>query len=224
MKILVGCHCKEPFEDYDEYLDTTDLWSPKLNFINQTGEEINTDKIEYYFMDKREISNCPSYGQPNQYDNWDDIPNDYFDLVWLEHCPITEFTSVDGLNRIDEIIGNSIKKLKYGGILITEMMKKYQSLMNSKIPKILKNRDIHINHVEKKYMLPNELPYILTSDNPDDIQNLIDYYLTIKKKTNEEIIQEKQQRKNKRGGTYKRKKSKKSKTRKMKTKKRYTRY
>lgn len=164
MKILVACHCKESFE-YD-----MNIRSPQLDFINNLTGQVNPEETEFFYVDKDE--NCPSYGEPNQYRNWQDIPNNFFDLVWFEYCPIAEVKTAKQKTIFIQFIMAALSKLNPNGTLIT-ISPKFRIVKNVFDTNLL-TRDIKFTVVKQP-----DLPYLLAG--PYTMHHEDSFYLVIKK-------------------------------------------
>lgn len=190
MKILVACHCKE------SYYIKRHLASQELDFINNLTGEINPPDAELFYIEIDE--NCPAHGDPNQYRNWEEIPNDFFDLIWFEYCPIAQIEKPLDQKIFIKFIRTAISKLNPDGMLIT-MRDNFLTAKNI-LEKAGLKKYISFNIVEQPY-----LPYLLYSQfTQHDKDN---FYMIIKK--------------NQSGGKYKktiRKKKRKMKTRKLRKK------
>lgn len=195
MKILVACHCKESHSESNGI-----TLSPTLNFSNKLTKQFNPSDTELHYIDQD--PNCPSYGKEYQYYDWSEVPNNYFDLIWYEHCPIGPLEEDKHTREIFlSLVTNSLEKLKTNGLIMTQIYTSEEFIKG-----ILQNAGI--NNIETNVVLFKDIPYWLfqKGDHSNSKNNV---YMIIKKLNN------------KKGGTNKkRKQTNKRRKRRIKTNKR----
>ena len=104
-RILIACHCKTPIY-YEEWKNT---YSPTLTMYSSL---IDPSTVEFSYIDKDE--NCPDYGKPLQYNSWEEIPDNYFDYIWFQYCPLFRSEAL-----AFEIFNSALNKVKRGGKIMT---------------------------------------------------------------------------------------------------------
>lgn len=213
MKVLVACHCKEPVMLSDGI--KIGNYSPNLAFIkNPFGKNpiTNPPDIELYYVEVDHL--CKSYDSEYQYKGWENIPEDSFDLIWYEFCPL--FTLKKEEIVIDDeiftdILTSSLSVLKPGGMIMTSLSKEKKNRLAGQF---IQTNFKQVNH---KFVESSNIPYCMVEKDIDNIPNddrlqaiLDNYMLIITKKQNNE--------KPKGGKKSKSKKSTKSKKQKKSTK------
>ena len=170
MKILVACHCKEPHLE-----DNGLLLSPTLNFTNKLTKQFNPSDTEIHYIDQN--PDCPAYGKEYQYYDWSEVPNNYFDLIWYEHCPIGPLEEDKQTREIFlSLVSDSLEKLKTNGLIITQT---YTS--DEFIKGILQKAGIIYKYnIETNVVLFKDIPYWLFRKGNHENKSK-DLYMIIKK-------------------------------------------
>jgi hypothetical protein len=162
MKVLVACHCEEPvfmsYKNKDTDEDEISIYSHKLAFIkNPFGKDpqINPDGIELYYVDVSDY--CKSYNSKYQYKGWEDIPKNYFDIIWYQFCPLiklNEYKIEIDVDIFEPILTSSLSVLKPGGMIMTSLPKKKIGLVRQFIHTYFP--DVNCNFVED-----DKIPYCM---------------------------------------------------------------
>jgi hypothetical protein len=120
MNILFSCHCK--YSQHSELLISSSkygkfekLYNPKIQ------NKYNIDNI--YFIDTDTTTCTPN---DTQYTNWNNIPSNSMDIIFLVHCPIYGIFFSDKYNKrandelepFSQISEHSMRILKPNGRLI----------------------------------------------------------------------------------------------------------
>jgi hypothetical protein len=120
MNILFGCHCKN--SQHSELLISSSKYGKYENLYNpKIQHKYNIDNI--YFIDTDTTTCTPN---DTQYTDWNNIPSNSMDIVFLVHCPIygTFFSdkynkrSNDELEPFTQISEHAMRILKPNGRLI----------------------------------------------------------------------------------------------------------
>lgn len=161
MRLLVACHCKSPVYHKDGYI----ISSPPLTFQSST---ISPESVEISYIDKQ--PKCSEYGKPFQYADWTEIPDNYFDYIWFEACPVfgDRFTG-----KI--IIEDALKKLNMEGKIFIGLHNDSKQQTHLKYFERIFNE---IGAVEHKLIPKEDLPFYMASYTNYDMS-----YLIITKKT-----------------------------------------
>lgn len=156
-KILIACHCHKPYRFKPTHRVMT---SPTLTFESET---ILKHKVEFSYIDPDKA--CPK--NESQYSDWIDIPNNYFDYIWFEYCPIFNITV--GI----EILIRAISKLKVNGKIIiaisnnskrSELVRAIEDMLESigeKVSHELVKYDDILFHMKRDGRDPRSSSYVI---------------------------------------------------------------
>jgi hypothetical protein len=120
MNILFSCHCK--YSQHSELLISSSKYGKFEKLYNtKIQNKYNIDNI--YFIDTDTTTCTPN---DTQYTNWNNIPSNSMDIIFLVHCPIygTFFSDKynkranDELEPFTQISEHSMRILKPNGRLI----------------------------------------------------------------------------------------------------------
>jgi hypothetical protein len=164
MKVLVACHCKKPFKSVDiingvKWINNN--MSNTVYFIDNKNKTVNPPDVELNYIDKH--LQCPEYGTPNQYNEWDSII-EKFDLIWLEHCPM-----YGTFEKFNNIIKSAIPKLKKTGIIATNI-----NFLTSKIKIFCQQFARQNKQFNYDFIQVNDMPYFISTypnSNPQKYKN-----------------------------------------------------
>ena len=164
MRILVACHCKSPINNNS---------SPELKLISNTHTIDNPDIYYIDYDDKCDASDI----KPIQYKNWSAIPENYFNYVWLEKCPLWN-KRTDTAKLIFESAYNILID---SGLVISGLLTAYDS-EEEQIKFIASILD-GLHETGKKYHLEiiskDELPFYLIPERNTELS--CDKYFVLRK-------------------------------------------
>ena len=179
MRVLVACHCEEPvIMSWPPTMENKlDVYSPKLFLIkdpfkNTSYEEI--EDVEIYYVEI--VHYCKSYDSEYQYDGWENIPNEFFDLIWFQNCPIYKYDyqeTTGELTNIDfyDILKSSLIKLKPDGNILVPYMVDITRTDN-----FIKSNFPDVQHKFISYGELEKIPYFFVQMNHHENEDINDYY------------------------------------------------
>ncbi len=171
MKVLVACHCKESHSESNGI-----TLSPTLNFTNKLTKQFNPSDTEIHYIDQD--PNCPSYGKEYQYYDWSEVPNNYFDLIWYEHCPIGPLEEDKHTREIFlSLVTDSLEKLKTNGLIMTQTYTSEEFIKGI----LQKAGIIYKYNIETSVVLFKDIPYWLFRKGDQRSVDNGNVYMIIKK-------------------------------------------
>ena len=179
MKVLVACHCEEPviMSAPPSMQNELYVFSPKLFLIKDPFTPTNYEEIkdvEIYYV---EIDNyCKSYDSKYQYKDWENIPDEFFDLIWFQYCPIYQYkrrkTTGELINiNFYDILKSSLIKLKPDGKILVPgitMVKTTRNFIKSNFP--------DVQHIFISYDDYEKIPYFFVEMKHHENEDINDYY------------------------------------------------
>jgi hypothetical protein len=160
MRLLIACHCKNPFVD-----DKGVMRHHPLTFQSSI---IPPDSVEISYIDP----DCKEYGDPLQYKDWSEIPDKHFDFIWFEYCPI-----FGNPRKGHEIIQDAVAKLDNSGKLFIGL-NNYSDSTPMKHLEYLERIFTKIGAVEHELIPKVDLPFYIAKDYTEKM-----LYVVLSKKT-----------------------------------------